>query len=347
MLIFNRTKFQIVRIAREGRGRMEKLRWGILGTGNIVAKAGPGIRQSSNGELVGIAGRNEENSRLAAEKYGAQQAYSGYEELIQDKEIDAVYIALLNHLHCEWAIKAIEAGKHVLVEKPFAMNAQQALRIREAAQKHRVEAVEAFVWRHQPAHQAVKDMINNGLIGRPVQFFGHFSFKANPKSTRLVKEWGGGSLYDIGCYPISWSRFIMEGEPLSVDSRMILDPVSGVDMRFAGTLHYSDGRAAQISSAMDMANGSFYEVLGTNGRIKVDYHVTAASLTIDVSSGGEMKQWTSDRIEPFRLQAESFAASVLSGKSVTYGIEDAIRQAQIIDALFEADRTQERAAIPR
>ncbi len=324
---------------------MSRIRWGVLGTGNIVGKMGPAIQRANNSIWFGVAGRNEENGRQAAAKYGVARAYRSYQELIDDPAIDAVYIALLNHLHCEWAVKAIEAGKHVLCEKPFTMNTREALLVQEAAAKSDVQVMEAFVWRFHPAHLAAKEMVNSGAIGKPVMMSGHFSFTANPASTRLVKEWGGGSLYDIGCYPISWSRFFMDGEPEAVDCGMTIHPQTGVDMRCTGTLYFPGGRTAQISSSFDMGCGSFYEIWGTKGRLSVQFTVTADALTNTVTAAGETKQWTTDRIEPYRWQVEAFADCILNRKPVPYGIGDAVANMKIIDALFEADRTKRRVAV--
>lgn len=326
---------------------MRKLKWGILGTGNIVAKAGRGIQQARNGVWHGVAGRNRENGRACAERYGVPVAYDGYRELLEDPEIDAVYIALLNHLHVEWAVKACEAGKHVLVEKPFAMSETDALRIKQAAEANGVCAAEAFVWKFHPVYSALKERIGQGSIGAVAQFFGHFSFAAVPESTRWRKEWGGGSLYDVGCYPVAWSRYFMDAEPEAVVAQMELDPTWQVDRRFAGTLYYPGGRIAQVSSAFDMKLGSFFEILGTEGRIAGRMKLTPETMTIVLTIGGEeQEEWPMDRFQMFALQAESFAEPILSGRPQTDRLDDAIAQARVIGALAEASRTRQRVELP-
>ena len=324
---------------------MRKLKWGVLGTGNIVAKAGRGLQLAGNAVWHGVAGRNRENSRTAAERFGVSVAYDGYQELIDDPEIDAVYIALLNHLHMEWAVKACEAGKHVLVEKPFAMNVQDALRVKAAAERNGVLAAEAFVWKYHPAYDALKERIRQGAIGTVAQFFAHFSFVAAPESTRWKKEWGGGSLYDVGCYPVSWSRFFMDAEPEAVEASMVLHPEERVDKRFAGTLYFPGGRVAQISSAFDMRLGSFFEILGTERRIAAHMKLTPETMTIVIASGDEREEWPMDRFRMFALQAERFGEQVLSGGPHVDALNDALAQAKVIEALMEAAHSGKRIEV--
>jgi D-xylose 1-dehydrogenase (NADP+, D-xylono-1,5-lactone-forming) len=316
--------------------RLKKLRWGVLGTGRIVQKTGPAIQRSSNGIWLGVAGRNAENSNRAAEAFEVERAYGSYQELIDDPEIDAVYIALLNHLHMEWAVKAANAGKHILLEKPFALNLGQAEAMIEAANKNGVHLMEAHAWRYHPGHSEVKKLVEQGAIGELSMMHAHFSFAADATSTRLVKEWGGGSLYDVGCYPIAWSRYFMDGEPLSAEGEFWFDPRSGVDMRFSGMLAFAGGRYSQISSALDMKLGSFYSLMGTGGRIDVRFEVTPDALKIHAHGPGvqDHQVWTTDRIEFYTRQAEAFAHCVLTGGALPYGVDDAYHNQKVIDELF-------------
>lgn len=319
------------------------LKWGILGTGNIVARAGRGIQDSTHGIWHGVAGRNRDNSKAAADRFGVPVFYDHYEQLLEDPEIDAVYIALLTHLHTEWAIKACEAGKHVLVEKPFSFSVSEALQVKEAAERNGICAGEAFVWKFHPAYAALKERLDAGEIGELIQFFGHFSFMAVPESTRWKKEWGGGSLYDTGCYPVSWSRFFMNDEPLTADGVMVVHPVEQVDSRFFGSLHYSNGRIAQVSSALDMGLGSFFELLGTRGRIKASMMITPDTMTIVTDDGKSKEEWPMNRLRMFALQADRFAGHVLSGKSGM--VDGAVAQAKAIEALVQSARLNERIRI--
>jgi predicted dehydrogenase len=315
-----------------------KLAWGVLGTGNIVRKAGPAIQASALGRWLGVAGRNADNSRRAAEQYGVERAYPDYQALLDDPDIDAVYIALLNHLHKEWAVKAAAAGKHVLLEKPFALNMQEALAIRDAALANGVAVMEAHVWRFYPAFPELKRMIDEGAIGELAMVQAHFSFVAAPTSTRLVKEWGGGSLYDVGCYPVAWSRYFFGCEPIGADGRFLWHPETGVGVRFAGTLDFGGGRTALISSALDMALGSRFDLFGTRGVIRVVMRADADALTIWAEGPFGERTWTSDRISPFSRQADAFAAGVLEGGGPPFGLDDALGNQAAIDALFQSAR---------
>lgn len=326
---------------------MKKLRWGVLGTGKIIQKTGIAIQRTTNGVWLGVAGRNRENSGKAAEAFGVERAYDSYQALIDDPEIDAVYIALLNHLHMEWAVKAANAGKHVLLEKPFALNMREALAVQEAAERSGVQIAEAHAWRYHPGHAGVKKMVEEGLIGEPVMMHAHFSFAADASSTRLVKEWGGGSLYDVGCYPVAWSRYFMGEEPVEAEGRAVWDEKTGVDRRFAGALYFSGGQVSQISSALDMKLGSFYTLMGSKGKIDVRFDVTPDRLTIRAigPEPTDERAWATDRIRFYTDQTEEFARSVLEGKAHPYGIGDAIRNQKVIDALFLSDRESRRVAL--
>jgi predicted dehydrogenase len=323
---------------------MTKIRWGVLGTGNIVAKGGAALHHTSNGEWIGVAGRNEENSRAAAERYGVPRAYSSYRECIEDPEIDAVYIALLNHLHYEWAMAAIQAGKHVLLEKPITLNAEEAEKLRRAAEESGVQLMEAFVWRFYPVFQEAKRRIEQGEIGEPVFVNGHFSFAAQPTSTRLVKEWGGGSLWDVGCYPVSWARYFFGDEPEAADCALTFDR-NGVDIRASGMLHFAGGRTAHIGSGLDTPIGAYVEVAGTKGAFRIDTRSTPTELTVTLTIGGETIRETSDRITPFRLQAEYFADCALGRKENDFGGDEVVANMRALDALFKADRDKRRIPV--
>jgi predicted dehydrogenase len=316
---------------------MSKLRWGVLGTGKIVAKGGEAIRRTTNGEWIGVAGRTPENGKKAAETYGVPRAYAGYRELVDDPDIDAVYIALLNHLHAKWAIEAIRAGKHVLLEKPFAMNAREAAEIVELAERHGVRVEEAFVWRHMEGHTAAGAFVRDGRIGEPVFFRGHFSFQATPDSTRLVQEWGGGALYDLGCYVVAWSRYFFQEEPEAADCRLIRKDGTGVDLRYAGTLLFPGGGTAHLTGAIDMPYGCGYAIKGTQGELEVKQFADAQTITVRVTVNGETQDYSSDRVTPYARQAQRFAQLALAGDRSTDGPDEIMAQVRAMDALFASD----------
>jgi len=324
---------------------MRKLRFGVLGTGHIIGKAGPALQQAANGEWIGVAGRNAENGRKAADTYGVPNVYASYAELLDDPEIDAVYIALLNHLHAEWAEEAVRKGKHVLLEKPFTMNAADSQKIVDLAKANNVHVEEAFVSRYQEGHHFAKAAIRDGAIGDAVYFRGHFAFTAQEHSTRLVNEWGGGGIYDIGCYLVNWSRYLFGEEPESADCRLIRKDGDGVDMRYAGTLQFPGGGTALLTGGLDMPYGCGYEVLGTKGKLEVKQTANAQAVTLQVTVNGETSEFTTDRITPFRLQAEQFARHILEGNYLPDGGEAIMAQARVLDALFASDATRSRIRI--
>lgn len=322
-----------------------RLRWGVLGTGHIVQKMGPAIQRSGNGDWLGVAGRKPENGASAADRFGVPRAYRGYEELLQDPEIDAVYIALLNHLHAEWAVKAMQAGKHVLLEKPFTLSADEARAIHQTAKITGKQVMEAFAWRFHPGHLAVREWIRAGRIGDITLFSGHFSYIIGSDSTKLVKDWGGGSIFELGCYPISWSRFFMNEEPIEADGCLVIDPSAKVDMRFTGCLYFPGGRTAGVSSAFDMPIGSYYTILGTRGRIDVTFRVSEDRITLHATCNEETAQWSSDRIAPYVPQVREFANCVLEDRSLPYGSEDAVKQMRVMDALIASHHARRRVRI--
>lgn len=324
--------------------RRHGLRWGILATGFIAGQftadaliAGLDVRA--------VGSRSEESAQRFADTYGIPHAHGSYEALVADPEVDIIYVATPHPMHRETAGMALEAGKHVLVEKPFALNAREAEQIAAAARRSGVLVQEAFVWRHHPAYAAIKRLADAGAVGEWLHFRGHFSFVAGADSTRWNKAWGGGALYDVGCYPVSWARFFAGGEPIAADGYAVIDPDHGVDRRFVGALYFADGRTAHIEAAMDMPHGSFFELLGTKGRLSADFTVTAQELTIRCRIGTEEQSWTTDRITPFRVQAERFAEAVF-GQSVEHpGADDAVSQSLAMDALFAAARTGRRCPV--
>jgi predicted dehydrogenase len=323
-----------------------KLRWGVLGTGNIVGKGGPALQSAENGEWLGIAGRTPENGRTAAIKYGVHRSYDGYRELLADPDIDAVYIALLNHLHMEMALEAIRAGKHVLLEKPFALNAAEAETVVKLADRHGAIVEEAFIWRHMQGHTYAREAVATGQVGEPVFFRGHFSFQAVESSTRLVEAWGGGALYDIGCYLTAWSRYQFAQEPEWAECRLTRQHGdTGVDRRFAGTFSFPNGGLAHITGGLDLPYGCGFELRGTNGELKLQQFANPATITVRVELNGVVRDFTSSRIDPFRLQAERFAERVFKGDTRSYGAEEILAQAQAMDALFAADRADARIHI--
>jgi xylose dehydrogenase (NAD/NADP) len=248
---------------------MDKLRWGILGTARINRLVIPALHASPNNELVAVASRNLSHGQDYAAQWEIPQALGSYQELINSDQIDVVYIPLPNHMHAEWTIKAAEAGKHVLCEKPLALSVSEVDSIRASAEKNSVKIVEAFMYRHHPQTLKVRDLIESGALGQIGYMRGTFSFILDrPGNIRWSPETGGGSLWDIGCYPVSYAQMVMGSAPVELFASQVIGP-SGVDLSFTGQMHYPNEGFAQIQSSFVLPYYSSIEIRGTKGTIIV------------------------------------------------------------------------------
>ena len=224
---------------------MTTLRWGILSTANIATeKVIPGIRRAARNEIVAIASRDGETARRVADRLSIPRAHGSYEALLADPDVDAVYIPLPNHLHAEWTIAAARAGKHVLCEKPLALTAADAERMIEAAEAAGVHLMEAFMYRHHPSWVAVRELVASGRIGTLTAVQSWFGFHNDDAANiRNIRDFGGGALYDVGCYCVNLSRMLFGGEPVRVEGAVVRDGAAGdgVDILTTGLLEFEDG----------------------------------------------------------------------------------------------------------
>lgn len=330
-----------------------KLRWGIIGCAGIAIRSViPGIQQSERGEVVAVASRDESKAKQTAEKLGIPKAYGSYEALLADGEIDAVYIPLPNHLHKEWTIRAAEAGKHVLCEKPFSMDTAEAAEMVEACARHGVTLAEAFMYRHHPRYKRIRDIIASGEIGALRGIHGTFTFNSSGNTTgfRNKQEMGGGALYDIGVYPISAARMLLEREPEAATVHAFFSPEhGGVDMMASGLLEFAGGVALTFDCAMWAAGRNTLEVLGTDGRIELPSafvcNPSAPSVFYVTSKSGRREE----QIEPvnqYSLQSDDFAATVLDGAPSLFGADDPVLNMRVVDACLASARTRSRVVIP-
>ena len=248
-----------------------KVRWGIMSTASIGKRSTiPGIQESTRNVVAAVASRSLENAQKFADELGIPKAYGSYEELLNDPEIDAVYIPLPNHLHKEWTIKAAEAGKHILCEKPIALDENEAKDMIEACEKAGVVLAEAYMYRHQQRYEDIKNRIKNGEIGdvRGIHSVFTFNGAGDHGNIRYTKEWGGGSIYDVGCYPISAARLLLDEEPTAVTAHAFFSPEHGdVDMMASGLMEFSNGVALTFDCGMWAESRNKLEILGSNGRI--------------------------------------------------------------------------------
>lgn len=328
-----------------------KTRWGILSTANIgIRKVIPAIQKANNCEVVAISSRSLENAGKAAAELGIAKAYSSYEALLADPDIDIIYNPLPNHLHVPFTIKALQAGKHVLCEKPIALNSNEAQTLIEATRNYpHLKVMEAFMYRFHPQWIKVKQLVDNGAIGEVKTIHSHFSFLNNdPQNTRNIIEIGGGALLDIGCYCISFPRFIFGKEPERVISLIDRDPLMKIDRLSSAMLDFANEHTATFTSSIQLMYGQWAAIMGTSGRIDVDIPVNAPNdrptkITLVTHEGSE--EILFEAIDQYTLQAEEFANAVINNRPVPTPLSDALGNMRVIDALFESEKEKSWVAL--
>jgi predicted dehydrogenase len=322
------------------------VRWGILSTANIAtAKVIPGMRRAARTDIVAIASRDAALARSWADRLGIPTAHGSYEALLADHEVDAVYIPLPNHLHRDWSIAAARAGKHVLCEKPLALNAADAEAMVAAADDAGVHLMEAFMYRHHPSWVAVRAAVESGRIGRLTTIQSWFSyFNDDAANIRNILEFGGGALYDIGCYCVNLSRMLFGDEPRRVTSAIRRDPRDGTDVLTSAILEFAEGITTFTCSTRTETDQRVH-VYGTTGRITVAIPFNIPPdlpTTISVTSGGDppvapaTEVITFDVKDPYAAQAEAFARVVLDGEPTPLPPSDAVANLRVIEAIFAA-----------
>ena len=246
---------------------MDFVRWGLLSTAKINRRVMPAFRAARRGDIAAVASRDQAKASAYAAKWEIPQAFGSYEAMLESDDVDAVYIGLPNHLHAEWTVRALQAGKHVLCEKPFALTVEEVDRMIEASRSSGCVLAEAFMYRHHPQTKIAGEWVQSGRLGEINYVRAVFSFSGLVGgNVRLISEYGGGSLWDVGVYPVSFAQYVMSGPPewvLGDEQRR----ASGVDMLFAGQLHYGGGRMAQIASSFEVPFHTHAEILGSEGTL--------------------------------------------------------------------------------
>ena len=319
------------------------VRWGILSTANIgVRKVIPAIARAERCEVVAIASRELERATRVADELGIPRAHGGYEGLLSDPDVDAVYIPLPNSQHAAWTIAAARAGKHVLCEKPLAMTAAEAQDMVQTCATEGVLLMEAFMYRLHPSWEAVRELVASGRIGRLRAVQSWFSFfNDDPDDIRNVAELGGGGLYDIGCYCINLSRMLFGGEPTGIEASVTRD-ATGTDVLTSAILTFDEGVAAFTCSTRVEPDQRVH-IYGTDGRISIGipFNIPPDRPTeVFVTSGGDppvspnTQTLTFEPADMYAIQAERFANAVLDDQPLPIPPEDAIGNMQVIDAIF-------------
>ena len=323
---------------------MTKVKWGVISTANIgVEKVLPGMLKSAEIEIVAIASRNLKSAQNWATKLGIRKAYGSYEEMLADPEIECVYNPLPNHLHVPLTMAAAKHGKHVLCEKPIAITAKEAAKLKKAPRK--VHISEAFMVRHALQWLDAKARVEAGEIGevRAIQVLFSY-FNADPKNVRNMAKIGGGGLLDIGCYPIAISRFIFGVEPKRVAATIDRDPKFKTDRLVGGLADFGKGKHLSFTISTQLAPYQRVHIMGTKGRIEVEIPFNAPPGIPNriFVQGAEMNvgKWHAYPVsDQYQLQAEAFGQGVRSGKKTKWGVDDAIKNMKVIDALFNAGKT--------
>jgi predicted dehydrogenase len=327
----------------------KKIRWGVLSTSNIGRVAvNPAIQASSNGELLAVASRDREAARDFAEKAGIPEHYPNYEALLEDDRIDAVYNPLPNSLHKEWTILAAEKGKHILCEKPLALNSSECREMEEAAAANGVKLLEAFMYRFHPRTERVLEMVRGGAVGDLKQIRSTFTFLLTRQDDiRWDKELGGGALMDVGCYCVNVSRTVARREPVEVRA-MANFRTPGVDQQMAGTLRFADGLLAHFDCALNMERSEAYQIHGTDGHLRVQKAFlpgTEEAVIEQFDEANELTQITVEGADEYQLMVEHFADCILNNRPLRYSAEEAAMNMGVIEALYES-ALQDGAVVP-
>ena len=323
-------------------GRDGIVRWGILSTANIARKAvAPAIVASANGVVEAVASRDARRAHDVAAEIGASRAHASYEALLADDGVDAVYIALPNSLHREWVLRAVEAGKHVLCEKPLGASAGECVDMANAADARGVVLMEAFMYRFHPRIEAAVAAVREGAIGTLRLVRSSFTFAVrDPANIRLAPELAGGSLMDVGCYCVNVARTLFGAEPISASAQARWSE-RGVDLGMAGTMTFEGGGVAQFHSALDLARDEIVEVVGTEGRIVIESAFLPG--TGDVAyqihgADGSNETRSFAGADEYRIMVEHVAGRLLTGRRPDYDAMEAARNMAAIDALSASAR---------
>ena len=331
----------------EGATKKDRVRWGVISTARIGwEKVIPGLMKSKDIEVRAIASRAPASAKRWAKKLGIPVAYGSYEDLLNDPDIEVIYNPLPNHLHVPLTLEAAKRGKHVLCEKPIALDAAEAKKLRGA--RKGVLIAEAFMVRQHPQWLKAREIARSGQLGtlRAIQCF--FSYhNTDPKNVRNMADIGGGALYDIGCYPIVTSRFIFDADPKRVFGIIDRDPELKTDRTTSAILDYGEGRQVTFTVSTQAVPYQRVNIFGTKGRLEVE-------IPFNAPQGGAMRLWLDSgkklgdasakaikitKADQYQLEGEYFSRVVRGKEPLAYGVDDAIMQARILDAVFRSAKS--------
>ncbi len=331
------------------------IKWGILGNATIARKCMiPAIFNAANSRIQALASRNPEKAESLSTKYNIPKLYSHYESVIEDKQVDVVYIPLPNYLHKEWAIKALNAGKHVLCEKPLACNAAEAMEMAAVASKNGLHLMEALMYRFHPRSRTIHKMVSQGKIGTPRLVHVSFCFHIEEhilkkKENARLKKKGGGALLDVGCYGVSVARWMMGENPKSAQAAAHFNS-EGVDIHAAGVLHFRKGGLATIEASFVSALQQTYTIVGETGSIELPHNAFIpwekdATYVYRGRNEEIGRQEKSPGADEYRLMVEHFSDVLIHGASPLIRISDSIQNMRVLDALAASARSGKQLAI--
>jgi D-xylose 1-dehydrogenase (NADP+, D-xylono-1,5-lactone-forming) len=322
----------------------DPVRWGIVSTAHINRKVIPGAHASPQVDLVAVASRDQGRADAYAAEWGIGRAYGSYEALLDDPEIDAVYISLPNTLHCKWSIRALEAGKHVLCEKPLSRHPDEVAAAFDAAERSGRLLTEAFMYRHHPQTTHLVELVNEGAIGELRAVRSAFSYGLyDDANIRLSTELEGGALMDVGCYNVSGSR-LLAGEPLRVHGEAWFGP-TGTDWVFAGTMRFAGDVIATFDCGTAMTERDELEALGSDGSLFLDDPWHCDEPVIEVRRGGTVERIELERLDPYRLELENLCAAIRGEDTPLLGRDDALGQARALEALHRSATSGEAVSL--
>jgi predicted dehydrogenase len=313
------------------------LRWGLLSTARINQALLVPLRTSKRNQLLAVASRSRDKADVFARKNKVKRAYGSYVDLLADPDIDVIYNPLPNHLHAEWTIKAIQAGKHVLCEKPLALSLAEIDAISAAAQKYGKVIAEAFMYRSHPQTLKAREIVAGGKLGRVKMVRGSFTYSGtDPDNYRWKPEMGGGGLWDVGCYPLSYTRALLGAEPLEVFGWQVTGP-TGVDEVFVAQLHFPDDVYAQFDCSVKIPYHVFMEFVGDEATLIIPNPFNpGVKETLYLSKMGKVDTITVKGMESYTCEVENMADAILLGKPPSVSLADSRLNTASILALFES-----------
>ncbi|MGA7271702.1 MAG: Gfo/Idh/MocA family oxidoreductase [Acidimicrobiia bacterium] len=330
----------------------DQVQWGILGTADIaVRKVIPAMQGSALSRVVAIASRSAQRAAEVAQSLDIPRSHGSYEELLADPDVEAVYIPLPNSLHAQWTLAAADAGKHVLCEKPLALTAAEAQTMIDGARRAGVKLMEAFMYRFHPLWSEVRRLVDGGAIGEVLAIQSFFSYRnIDPEDIRNIAEYGGGALYDIGCYPVNVARMLLGGEPSRVMAAIRRDPDFGTDVVTSAILDF-DGRHATFTCSTQLEDDQRVHVQGTGGRLLVEipFNIPPDQPTrLYRFAGGsppvapDVETYDVPAADQYTVQADAFSRAIIDDAPVPTPPEDAVANLKVLERVFASAASVER-----